>query len=218
MLLRTEDIYADILEEDWSDYEDPEYEYDPEVGKDFVKDLVPILNELIQDGCTINEEFTTNSGLVKHFKEHCLGSNTSKKSSRHRVYYDFEKVSQYKQYDKDISSDIAASKDEITTLYDYDLVIRYLRKLFCGNMIVKFTTSCGLYNNGEISMSLIAFSSNVTTNYKAANTIDICIKNDMKRTITLYPVDANYLQTRFNAVIKKYGTAQNVGDFEFNND
>lgn len=218
MLLRTEDIYGDILEEDWSDYEDPDYEYDPEIGKQFVKELLPILDDLIHYDDTISEKFTTNDNLVKHFNKHCLGKSTRKKSERHRVFYDFEKVSQYEKYDKLVSSKIDSSFDEITTLYDYDLIIEYLQKLFRGDMAVKFTRSCGLQNNGEVSLSLIAFSSNVTTNYKSANTIDICIKNDMKRTITLYPVDANYLQTKLNNVLKKFNISDDIPEFKFNHD
>lgn len=218
MILKDELVEDDIFEEDWSDYDDPDYEYDPEIGEQFMKELLPILNDLIHCDDSIIEKFTTNGNLVKHFNKHCIGKSTSKKSERHRVFYDFEKVGQYEKYEKLVSSKIDSSFDEITTLYDYDLVIEYLQKLFHGNMVVKFTKSCGLQNNGKVSLSLIAFSSDVTTNYKSGNTVDICVKNDMKRTITLYPVDANYLQTKLNNVFKKFNVSDDIPEFKFNND
>ena len=212
MILKDELVEDDIFEEDWSDYDDPE------IGEQFMKELLPILNDLIHCDDSIIEKFTTNGNLVKHFNKHCIGKSTSKKSERHRVFYDFEKVGQYEKYEKLVSSKIDSSFDEITTLYDYDLVIEYLQKLFHGNMVVKFTKSCGLQNNGKVSLSLIAFSSDVTTNYKSGNTVDICVKNDMKRTITLYPVDANYLQTKLNNVFKKFNVSDDIPEFKFNND
>lgn len=64
MILKDELSEDDLFEEDWSDYDDPDYEYNPEIGERFVKELLPILNDLIHYDDNISEKFTTNDNNI----------------------------------------------------------------------------------------------------------------------------------------------------------
>lgn len=214
--------YENPLEEDYDeldldDYEDPDYEYDEELGKQFECEIKAILDDLIAED-TLTEDFTSGTSLRHHFNKHCIGSSGRRRSTTTNVLYDFERCIDFGNYERDISNKIRTTLDEVTTLRDYELIVRYLRKLFEGNMIVKFTLDCGLHNsNGAVCMSIIAFSSDVTTNYSGGNTIDICIKTPQNRTITIYPIDAHRLQSRFNNLIRDFGQYEDRG-LIFNND
>lgn len=214
--------YENPLEEDYDeldldDYEDPDYEYDEELGKQFEREIKAILDDLIAED-TLTEDFTSGTSLRQHFNKHCIGSSGRRRSTTTNVLYDFERCIDFGNYERDISNKIRTTLDEVTTLRDYELIVRYLRKLFEGNMIVKFTLDCGLHNsNGAVYMSIIAFSSDVTTNYSGGNTIDICIKTPQNRTITIYPIDAHRLQSRFNNLIRDFGQYEDR-DLIFNND
>ena len=178
--------YENSLEEDYDeldldDYEDPDYEYDEELGEQFYAD-------------------------IKH-------------SRRSNVYYDFKDNSQYCEYESKVTDLINSTLNSVGSLYDYDLVMDCLRDLFQGNFTLHFCNSCGLRNSsGMISLSLIAFSSDVTTNYSGGNTIDICVKTGNGKTITLYPVDAHYLQNKFNSILRTYSDCTEIPHFDFNND
>ena len=203
---------------DYDDYEDPDYNFNEEIGKDFEKELSIILNDFIRESDNLGENFTSNGNSNIHYKKHCLGKDRNKVSTRTNVYYDFNDRSKYCEYEKEVSHRINESRNEVASLQDYSLIMKYIRKLFEGDFVINFCNSCGLKNSeGVINMSLLSFSSDVTTNYSKANTIDICIRTGTRRTITLYPVDANYLQNKFNNIIKKFSPYE-VDDFEFNND
>lgn len=215
---------SNIFEDD--DFYDPEddmdfTEYDSsndEIAEEFAEELFAVLNDIIQDSSDLNEDFTSGGNMNKHYIKHCLGKNLNKTSTRQNVFYDFNDRSKYCAYEKEISHKINNSRNEVASLFDYSIIMRYIRKLFEGDFVINFCNSCGLRNsNGTINMSLISFSSDVTTNYSAANTIDICIKTAAHRTITLYPVDVNYLQNKFNNIIKRFSVYE-IDEFEFNND
>lgn len=191
------------INKDELDYED--IGFDEEIAEKFAKDISDILYSIVDIDDTLDENFVSPKCRDDHFKKHCLGNSTGKVSKITKVYYDFTDKSQYLAYEKQVTSLINDSEYHIGSLYDYDEVIWHLKKLFEGSTTVTFTNSCGFTGpNGIINLSLHAFSSDVTKNYLAANTIDVCVKNQRNRTITLYPVDAHYLQTKFNNIIKKY--------------
>ena len=211
MKLVSEDFYDDF------DYTD-DSDYDAIVGEEFEKELRIILDDIINNSSDLNEEFTSGGNLNKHYRKHCLGTDPNKTSSRQNVYYDFNDRSKYCDYERTITHKINNSTNDVCSLYDYSLIMRYLRRLFEGNFVINFCNSCGLRNEtGIINMSLISYSSNVTKNYSSCNTIDICIRNNLGRTITLYPVDANYLQNKFNNILHRFSEYEG-DDFEFNND
>lgn len=199
-------------------YELDDYTYDEEVGECFASDLLSIINDVLSSSNIVCEDFTSKLNLIKHFNKHCIGKNTGKKSTRRQVLYDFKDKSQYAEYEKKISERIKVSDNTIGSLYDYESNLKCLRNLFKGNTEIVFCNSCGIKSNGElVTMAILAFSSNVTKNYKSENTVDICVQNKSHKTVSLYPVDANYLQAAFNKLIKKY--AQYSGEeYAFNND
>ena len=57
---------------DYEDYEDPYYNFNEEIGKDFEKELSIILNDLIVESDNLGENFTSNGNSNIHYKKHCL--------------------------------------------------------------------------------------------------------------------------------------------------
>lgn len=194
-------------------------DYNQEIADKFAKDIEGFLLYFVDKAELITEDFVSRNCLRQHFSKHCIGCHTDRHSTRNRILYDFTDNSQYSDYEKLITSELRTSKClTIDSFYDYERIMKYLQKLFCGNVIVEFSRLCGLRNNGVISIALKAFSSDITTNYRGGNTVDICIKNARGDTIALYPVDAHDVQTRINNTIANYTDFTDVGPFIFNND
>lgn len=192
------DLLSDIDEEDYIDEN-----YNEEIAKAFAKDMEKFLYSIIAQDEILEEEFVSPHALRMHFNKHCKG-HSDKKSTRGRILYDFTDNSQYVEYERNLSRKINETDYTIGSLWDYDTVIKYMRKLFEGNIVVWFTNGCDLNNHGTISVAFNAFSSNVTRNYHGGNTIDICIKKGNKRTISLYAVDAQDVEKRLNSTIGRY--------------
>jgi hypothetical protein len=214
-----ETIYKELIGDEDIDFK-YEYDdnYDENIGRQFAKDIEDMLYDLIKHSDNVNEEFISNKDLKDHFKKHCIAKRTNVKSNRTNVFYDFKDISQYVEYDKKVSDMIEKTKYTIGYLYDYDKIYKYFRKLFEGNIAIQFCNSCGLKNKtSNITISVIAFSSNVTKNYKGGNTVDICVKDSRGKTITLFPVDVNYLQNKINNIIKKYSQVSDVDKYLFTN-
>ena len=192
------DLLSDIDEEDYVDEN-----YDEEVAKAFAKDMEKFLYSIIAQDEILEEEFVSPRALRMHFNKHCKG-HSNRTSTRGRILYDFTDNSQYVEYERAMNRKIRETDYAIDSLYDYDTVIKYMRKLFEGNVIVWFTLGCDLNNHGYISLAFNAFSSNVTRNYRGGNTIDICVKNNSSKTISLYAVDAQDVEKRLNNTISNY--------------
>lgn len=192
---------------------------DPEISEMFAKDLQNVLYDILNIDSNIQEEFVSGVCLRKHFSKHCIGNSDTKQSKRSKVYYDFDNNSKYSDYEKQISRRIEDTDYRIGSLYDYNTILKYLRKLFEGDVCILFCNSCGLDNGGRtINVAILSFSSEVTTNYNKGNTVDICVRTASGKTITLYPVDANYLQNKLNNIIKEYSKFEDVEQYNFNND
>lgn len=214
------------IEEDFINDEifEQEKNYDQTIADNFAEDMLYFLNYIISQSDDLHEQFVSNSDIYRHFKKHCIGKDSNKESGKGRILYDFTDKAQYVQYEKDITLKILRTPYLISSLYDYDDILKYMKKLFEGNIVVQFCNSCGLNKDGIISLSLIAYSSAVTTNYNnpsknriKGNTIDVCIKNATGKTISLYAVDAHDVQKRLNNTLSNYSTYR--GDkFNFNND
>lgn len=201
----------DIDIDDYSDDSD----YDETVAHEFEKAIRNLLYDILSNTEDLNEQFTSDGNMNKHYLKHCIGNDRNKISTRHNVFYDFNDRSKYCQYEKSITDKINNSSNNVGSLYDYETIMKYIRKLFEGDFVIRLCNSCGLNNNGVINMSFISFSSHVTRNYSGGNTIDICVKNALGKTITLYPVDSSYLQNKFNNIIRTFGQYSG-SDFEFN--
>ena len=161
------------------------------------------LYSIIAQDEILEEEFVSPRALRMHFNKHCKG-HSDKRSTRGRILYDFTDNSQYSEYEKTLTNKMKTTDYKIDTLLDYDDIIKCMRKLFEGNVIVWFTNGCGLHNQGSISIAFKAYSSNVTRNYRGGNTVDVCVKAGNKRTITLFAIDAQDVEKRLNNTISNY--------------
>ena len=192
-----------IVEDDW-DGEDKNFDLNK--AEQFELDLKSILNDLIAGAEILEEDFISKSCLQSHYLKHCLGKNKSKRSSKNRIYYDFNDASKYSQFEKYIDNKIKHNSNSFGTLLDYNGIIKSIRDLFGGDYVLEFCSKCGLTNNkGSVVLSLISdFNNDVTSNYLAGNVIHICVQTISGKTITIYPVDAHELQKEFNRILKKY--------------
>lgn len=202
----------DEIEDDIDDLDDPDFVDVTEADEKFAKELFDFLQGIIEeeDKVSLTEEFMSDRGATEHFHRHCLGRNSSTRTStRQTVYYDFRDVSQYKEYERILnvgSRDSSGSNIQgFVSLLDRESIEKWFRKLFEGNKYIIFTSECGFHNShGRISILIHAFASDVTRNYQAGNTIDIMIRATNGRTITLYAVDANYFENKINSIIRRY--------------
>lgn len=183
--------------------------------KALTKELTLFLQELIDDNAHMNEEFTSEPSLTSHFESHCLGNGlkkdgTPKISNHNTVYYDFIKESKYAKHEDEINKYVrevlasTANKTNISTLKDTIRVQNAFRELFKGNRTVVFDGCCGLVNNTNgVILGIHAFCSEYTTNYEDGNTVDVIVMSLAHKTITLYPVDSYYLETKLNNILSK---------------
>lgn len=202
----------DIFDNEIDEYN--EKDYNESIAIEFEKDIRKFLNDIISLSYDLKENFTSPQSLRKHFNKHCLGHNQDKVSTRGRIYYDFDDISNYVQHERLISDEIRNTNYKIDSLYDYDTILRYMRKLFEGGIAVVFTTLCGICKDGAVSVTFHSFSSNITKNYSRGNTIDLCIKNARNKTISLYPIDAYDVERRLNNTLANYSDYS--GEFYFN--
>lgn len=181
-------------------------EFDREISKEefeFGDNIFSILQELVDTELT--EEFTSNVGLTYHFNRHCI--KPGRRSTRQTVYYDFTDESDYSQYENYLSNEtikIVNNKTGlfINDLYDTAKILKAFRKLFEGNKTLVFGLGCGFHNTtGSIRICLHSFAADYTTNY-LNNTIDVLIQAPDNKTISLFAVDANYLENKINSEIR----------------
>ena len=178
-----EEFLKEFLEDCWDEYDD----LDNNTAEKFAEDIMEILYELIDEG------------------------NDSGKYSDMIVRYRFKDVSQYKEYAKLISSKADTTSCSILSIRDYPKVIGYLRALFEDNETIQFCNTCELYNKKErINLTLHAYSDKVPRNY-IRKAVDVCVRAadakvaDAKdNVVSLYAIDAAYLEKRFEDVIHKY--------------
>lgn len=226
--LAIESLDEDTFEDDWYDNDwTPEdeddienYEEDDPITPEqeaFANELREFLQSLIDNeeammeednGSELEEKFTSQQSLMKHFQKHCLGNNANKKSRISSVYYDFTSVKQYSTYEKKLDSLFDIGNENLILVqgpFDIEEVNNAFKKLFEGNKYVTLGWSWGFTSgNKAVQLSLHSFSSDATTNYKTGNTIDIFIRTPSPRIITLYPIDASKLKNKLAHIIKKY--------------
>lgn len=184
----------DDFDFDWDDI--------PEYDLNFAKEIYNVFNEFI-DKEDLTETFKSKKVLEKHFQKHCLG-DTDKKSRKTNIFYDFTKVNDYKEYDEKLQQNrLNTNTLTLGTLGYKEVVAKTFRKFFEGDKYLILDTLCGFHSgNKSVSIILHSFANKVTTNYNQ-NTVDFNVVADFK-TKTLYPVDANYLETKLNNIIAKY--------------
>ena len=221
--LANEDI-EDVWYDDWTieDEDDIDnYEEDDPITPEqeaFANELRSFLQSLIdeeeQGGSELEEKFTSQQGLIKHFNKHCLANTPNRKSTKNNIYYDFTSVKQYSNYEQKLynifKQGVSNSKEQydfIDDIFNVNEVNKKFTKLFEGNFTLFISGIFGLRNSkGTVNLGIHAFSSDVTTNYTGGNTLDICILTSSPKTITLYPVDAMTIKKEIIRIINKYSS------------
>lgn len=169
----------------------------------FEKELQSLFLELLPKG-DIEEQFVNKQKAFQHYARHCLANNPKHKSSRSNVYYDFTDAHDYLKREQLISN-LSQSPDviEAPCLLEYETVIKQFHRLFAGNTTLVFSYSGNLMDEQgrEIRVVMHSFATDVTTNY-SNNTLDLLVER-RKKTRTLYPIDANYLQQKFNNIVQR---------------
>ena len=197
------------LIEDEADWESDDYIAITQEEEAFSKEIFEFVQSLIECIPPLSEEFTSYKQLNTHFNKHCLGLNPGdKKSRKDKVYYDFEYVNQYRNYEQEVN-DLVINKSprqqSFISLYDKEELSRSFRKLFEGNYSILFKSSCEFHNDrGPVAIGLNSFATKHTENYEDGNTINLIVLTPSYSTITMYPVAAHYLETKLDNIIKKY--------------
>ena len=191
------------------DYKDFDEEDNEELSEEDIKlsdELFDFFQGLILSETSLEESFKDDGSAYGHFIKHCLCGKEGRKSSRKTIYYDFNDVNKYKNYEEKINKLIQDTDMTVATLDDIDTLLKYIRELFRGNKSILFMRSCGLKdsNGNPVRLGIHAFSSDVTTNYNDGNTVDLIFLNAKNRTTTLYPIDAHYLENKINNILSKY--------------
>ena len=195
-----EDVEDD---DDWTDYD-----YTPitEEEQQFAEEVFNMLQGEIDKASELTEEFTGKRSGNNHFNTHCIGKHKDRRSRHSHVYYDFKDISQYIEYEKTLNALMHDPDVKIASLLDTELVLKSFANLFKGNYSMLFCTPCGLHNGqGDVMLAIRSFANSMTSNY-TENTVDFMILTRKYKTITLYPVSADYVETKFNNIIKKYTT------------
>lgn len=208
ILEELEQIYGEsILEEDIEDWNDPDNLPPTEAQLKSAEELKNFLQSLIlRDDLT--EEFVSDRGARQHFLKHCLAKDPAKKSTRSSVYYDFKDASQYKAREKALNArvrDVVDSRTEfVGALTNTQSLQNLFHWFFEGDRCLHFSALFGIVNNEqEAALTLHSYANEATKNYPQ-NTVDLLILGHHNKTITMYPVDANYLESKFNNLMKKY--------------
>lgn len=199
--------------DDWTDYDNTDT---TEAEKAFAGDIFTFRQAEINSGCkNINEEFTGRQNSNIHFDIHCLGGKNVK-NKNNDVAYDFQDISKYVEYERVVNQKVRNPNVYVASLLDTETVIKAFHKLFEGNKSILFGVTCGFENDeGPVMFGMTSFANSATTNYAGGNTINFDIVDTKFKTMTLYPVKADRVETRFNGIIHKY-TKLDISEFKFN--
>lgn len=203
-------------EDDIENYEEdepitPEQEAFANELREFLQSLIDNEEAMMEEGngSELEEKFTSQQSLIKHFQKHCLANVPGRVSTKNNIYYDFNTIKRYFKYEQRMNlvfkNGYEGHYDFINNFYDTNEVNKKFTTLFEGNRYLFISGIFGLRNSrGTVHLGIHSFSSDVTTNYKGENTIDICIMTQSPKTITLYPVDATTLKKEIVRIINKY--------------
>ncbi len=151
-----------------------------------------------------NGDFTHNHNLLDRFIQHCIAGDPNKKSKRTHIYYDFNNKDKFRVYSNNVLKKVLDTNHKISSISKVNVLTNELKNLFKGNYEIFFYRSSGFYNKQErVKIGLHSFSSNVTTNYTNAKTIDLLILDSCDKLIDIYPIDATYFELEFNNILKR---------------
>ena len=189
--------------------DDIDYTDISETQLDVADNIFDIIQEIINsEDDNLTEEFSSYKNSYRHYKKHCL-DNKNKKSARSYIFYDFSDIEDYLKLESKLSQKIK-SKDYlyINRLFNVEdvnqsTILNYLTELFSKDKMVVFGLGCNFANNtGRVKRAINSNSNNNTTNYNK-DTLDFMILAPDNKTISLYPVDADYLKTKLNKELNK---------------
>lgn len=182
--------------------------------EEFAGEVFAFIQNLIDsEPKDLTEAFTSSSSLEDHYGWHCLADRPKKKSisTRTNIFYDFRDLDLYRELEEQLNDQVLKAPAEgknsatIFSLLDTNKVLKGFRGLFEGSYILTFAGACGFKNAvGHVAISFISFANEYTKNYRSANTIHCLIMGRNNRTVTLYPIDASYVEHKFNSFIKNY--------------
>lgn len=187
----------------------------------FARELRIFLQGLIEDEESyIKEDFTSYSNASIHFGEHCMVGDASRISTVDNVFYDFDNIDDYLNYEDIVSKKVIAVKNNntnmfINNLYDVKSLNSAIRRLFKGGTSMVFGLACQFHNNkGPVRICINAFATDATTNYQS-NTVDILTQSPNDKTISLYALDANRLESKLNSMMRLHNVDKKY-KFTFN--
>lgn len=176
-----------------------------DLGDEIFSELQKIINIEDAESLTLpadplDEQWTTISSAERHYHQHCMG-NLARRSIRTNVFYDFTTFKEYMDYEQQISGKTqAADRIVIDNLQDGALVTQAFASLLTGDgdKTLVFNLGCGFHNSkGGVRLCIHAYSSSVTKNYSIP-TVDFLVQAPNYRTISLYPISKDYLQSKIN--------------------
>lgn len=214
-----EEIDEELYDDDWTIEDEEDFNaYDEEpITKEqeqFYQEIKNVLQSLIDDdedkedeNKELNEKFVSNKELKRHFFKHCLANDRSKVSTKNKVYYDFNDVQEYSNYENELNKNFQSNSDTIilSDPYNIEEVNDAFLQLFKNNTYIIFGWEWNLTNNiGIVQLRIHSFASNVTTNYKTNDTFDIIIRTPRNKSITLYAIDLSRMKNKIFNILKKY--------------
>ena len=204
-----------FLDEDWDILEE-DVEPISKLEIQFEKEVHDLIQSFVEKDSALHEEFISKNAANIHYNKHCLCGISSRRSKRSKIYYDFSTKNDYVSREKIVNNKVNNTNLVLRYLGDAKKIEKYFHNLFSGNTSLYLSTSCGFENNtGPVSLGINAFSTDVTKNYLHGNTSDFLVL-DRDKTITMYPIDAHYLETKLNNIISNYTKTNNI--LKFNND
>lgn len=183
--------------------------YFGKVSDEIAEELYDFFYDLISNESNLNESWISDQCLDSHFRTHCIKGD--KKSRRSSVYYDFTSVDELKEYENKILHNVLNPDYKIISLYNTKEVFSALSELTTQPTDVLFDIHCGFKNSrGDVQIGLNSFADDVTTNYPNANTVNLLIISKADETISMYAVDANYIETKIKNIINNHIDDKNI--------
>lgn len=152
----------------------------------------------------LDEEWTNTPGTKEnHFKYHCLGSDNNYVSKEDNVYYDFKSQSEFDKFEDEISRKALNPDIIIDSIAEPDIWDTLVSNLNAGKTVM-FSQNCGFKGkHGPVSYVFIPNATEYTTNYGKASTVSFIVLTPDNKTISLYPMDINYIPVRMPRMVNK---------------
>lgn len=202
---KTENYFDSFSAEELSFYDNESNEDISDYDASVADELFGVLQGIIDEENKLTESFTSESNARKHYLAHCKRGLKSRESKYTNVYYDFKTFDDYINYESMISE--SAKSDKALFVEDFidgKKIVAAFRKLFEGGKCLVFGLGCGFHNDfGNVRLCIRSWATEATKENYLYNTVDFLVQAPDKSTISLYPLDVNYLETKLNNAISK---------------